>query len=648
MTAPTRDPRLDMAMKYYNAQLDDDAWRVVREIVSEPNPPFAALQFAASLRYEARDLDAAIEFCDRALKATPDEPHILLIKGRAQLDRGESDAAVSSLAHAAAIDPNRAAIRYSHGLALEAIGRLAEAEIAYRAAVALQDPYPVAWNNLGNVLDALGRPADAVAALKTAIAQLPGYSIAHNNLGATLAGQGRFAAAAAEYTEALACDPDNLAARVNLGVAEVERGHADLGRLQFEAALKASPGHRAARSNLLFSMNNYADRPDVLAAAHRTPGTSTVARPAVRNPDPTRRIRVGYVSGDFRRHSVAFFIEPLFRHHSDAVEVFAYANVATPDAVTQRLEAHVAHWRSIAGLSTEKVLEVIGADGIDILVDLSGHTQANRLDVFERRPAPVQVTGVGYPGSTGLEVFEGRLCDAATDPPANDVYSSELPLRLESGMHCYAPPEDAPTPSSRSEGPIVFGSFNKLAKLSDATVVLWAQVLQAVPGSRLALKSKPLAEAETCGDVAARFARVGIGRDRLIMASWLPDDRDHLAAYHGVDIALDTFPYNGTTTTCEALWMGVPVVTLCGNVHASRVGASLLTSVGLADWIAADADRYVAIAQQIAQDRAALSAARQDLRQKVAMSRLCHGPGYAIAVEAAYRRLWSEACRRVT
>jgi predicted O-linked N-acetylglucosamine transferase (SPINDLY family) len=342
---------------------------------------------------------------------------------------------------------------------------------------------------------------------------------------------------------------------------------------------------------------------------------------------------------------MAFFVEPLLRHHDPAVvEVFAYSGVAAPDAVTRRMESLVPRWRSMVGLDTDRLFDLIRADGIDILVDFSGHTQGNRLDVFARRPAPVQITGIGYPGSTGLGVFDGRLCDAVTDPPENDAFSSEPPLRLGTGMHCYLPPDDAPPPRPRDGGPPTFGSFNKLAKVSDAAIDLWARVLRRVPDALLKLKSKPLAEAATRDDIAARFAAAGVGRDRLILSGWLPEDRDHLAAYHDVDVALDTFPYNGTTTTCEALWMGVPVLTLAGRGHAARVGASLMTSAGLTGWIVERAEMFAPRAAVLCGDRSRLAQLRRTLRGQVQASPLCDGKSYARGVEDAYRALWRRAC----
>jgi predicted O-linked N-acetylglucosamine transferase (SPINDLY family) len=358
------------------------------------------------------------------------------------------------------------------------------------------------------------------------------------------------------------------------------------------------------------------------------------------------------MSPDFRQHSVSFFLEPLLAAHDPAaVQVFCYADVAQPDAVTQRLMSYVHHWRDVAGCRDDDLCRVLAADRIDILVDLAGHTKGNRLAVFAQRSAPVQVTAIGYPATTGLAAMDYRLCDAVTDPPPEaDAWSVETLVRLDAGLHCYRPPANAPAVGplpAQAAGYITFGAFNKLAKISRDTVALWAEVLKAVPTSRLLVKTKPLAEAETRARLERAFADAGIAPARLELRGWEAQDRAHLDLYNHVDIALDTTPYNGTTTTCEALWMGVPVLTLAGRGHAARVGASLLSQVGLTDWIADNADAFVARARTATADTSALASLRKDLRATVAASPLCDGAVYARAVEGAYRAMWRKACQPV-
>jgi len=616
------DKRFALALKYYEAGLPGEAWAllrdaVLRDTVDGPEPSVDVLGLAAVLRLEALAFEDALSLSSRVI----------------------------------ALDPAHVGARLWQAQALLHLGRMTEAEAAIAAATVLPGANPAGWNNVGNLLDELGHPEAARAALARAIAQAPDFSLAHNNLGVVLAGQGQYAAAAAEHRIALNCEPGNLAARNNLGVALLEQGLAAEAVAAFDDVLRADPSMRDAAGNRLYADIYSESDPRALHAAHAAWGKAMPAPPPLRPADgnPARRLRVGYVSPDFRRHSVSFFIEPILAAHDPAaVEVFCYADVARADAVTARLRAAAHHWRDVYGKSDDDVFHLIQGDGIDILVDLAGHTKGNRLAVFARRPAPVQVTAWGYPATTGLSAMDYRLCDAVTDPAvAADAYAVETLVRLVPGLHCYLPPDPAPPVAdlpALTSGHVTFGSFNKLAKISPSTVAMWAGVLRAVPRSRLLLKTKPLAETETRARLERSFAMHGIAAARLDLRAWVPDDSGHLGLYNTVDIALDTFPYNGTTTTCEALWMGVPVLTMTGAGHAARVGASLLTQVGMTDWIADAPDMFAARAAGFAGDLEALAQVRRDLRARVRTSALCDAPAHARGVEAAYRAVWRKSC----
>ena len=365
--------------------------------------------------------------------------------------------------------------------------------------------------------------------------------------------------------------------------------------------------------------------------------------------EAARRLKIGYVSPDFRGHSVAYFVEPLLKGHDrQAVEVFCYAEVTRPDTVTAHLQGLVDHWLVTVGLSDEELAERIRADGIDILVDLAGHTANNRLRVFARKPAPVQVTWLGYPNTTGLEAIDYRLVDAVTDPVGEaDAWASETLVRLEGGFLCYGGLKDAPEPTvppCLKTGTVTFGSFNNPAKVSAATFDAWATLLSRLPQARLLLKGKPFADAATRALFLARLGERGVAAERVELVAWLPGTAAHLALYHRVDIALDPFPYNGTTTTCEALWMGVPVVTLRGDRHAGRVGASLLSQIGLTDLIANSVEEYVEIALALARNPGRLDDLRRALRPRMAASPLCDGRAFARKMEAAFRTMWQVWC----
>jgi protein O-GlcNAc transferase len=347
---------------------------------------------------------------------------------------------------------------------------------------------------------------------------------------------------------------------------------------------------------------------------------------------------------------VAYFVEPLLENHDRQVaEVFCYAEVMQPDAVTMHLKGLADHWLVTVGLSDDEMAERIGTDGIDILVDLAGHTANNRLRVFARKPAPVQVTWLGYPNTTGLEAIDYRLVDAVTDPVGEaDAFASETLVRLEGGFLCYGGLKGAPEPAAspcRKTGTVTFGSFNNPAKVSAATFDAWATLLARLPQARLLLKGKPFADAATRALFLARLGERGVAAERVELMAWLPDAAAHLGLYNQVDIALDPFPYNGTTTTCEALWMDAPVVTLRGDRHAGRVGASLLSQIGLTDLIANSVEEYVEIARALAGDPGRLDDLRRSLRPRLAASPLCDGRAFARKIEAAFRNMWQQWCQ---
>ena len=608
------DKRLDLALKYYDVKLPDEAWKIVADLVAAPDAGLEVLGFAAALRLQARAFAEVVALADRMLALDGENPGAWLFKTQALFHAGE-----------------------------------ASADIAFRKALSLAGKHPAGWNNLGNALDALGDFKKARKAFRRAIAEAPELSLAHNNLGASFAGQGEFAAAAASYRQALQVEPGNLAALNNLGVALLEQGLPGEAVATFETVLALDPENRDAADNRLYATIYTESDPRVVHSLHAAWGKAQPPAPALkpRDPQPERKLRVGYVSSDFRQHSVSFFAAPLLAAHDPAaVEVFCYADVVTGDAITRRIKKAAHHWRNIARLSDTEVFDQVRADQIDILVDLAGHTKGNRLPVFARRAAPVQVTAIGYPATTGLPVMDYRLVDGVSDPaPEADGWAVERLIRL-AGMHCYEPPADAPAPGplpALVPNPVTFGSFNKFAKVSPETVALWARILRAAPEARLILKSKPLVEAETRARVADMFAAHGIAAARLDLRGWTPGDTAHLELYREVDIALDTVPYNGTTTTCEALWMGVPVLTLLGQGHAGRVGASLLMQAGLRDWVATTPEQYVARAAEFVSDLASLAALRKGLRKIVAASQLCDAKAYARNVEKAYRAMWRQA-----
>jgi predicted O-linked N-acetylglucosamine transferase (SPINDLY family) len=419
----------------------------------------------------------------------------------------------------------------------------------------------------------------------------------------------------------------------------------------YDTALRLRPDYADAHSNKLLALHYGAfDARGAIAAQARAFGASVnragTPKAFVNAPVPDRRLRIGYVSGDLRRHPVGYFLQSVLRNHaSDAVEVFCYSNNLKDDDLTASFQSEADHWRRLRGLTDEAAASLIRADAIDILVDMSGHTALNRLPLFARRPAPVQVSWLGYFGTTGLTAMDYVLADRFVVPPGEEDAFTEQVWRMPGSYLCFMPPDmDVPVRSRDVQGPVTFGSFNNLAKLSPHTVSLWARVVQSVPQSRLLLKTSQLADAAVCQAVRERFAGHGLEADRLVLEG--PSPRaDLLASYNRVDIALDPYPYGGGTTTAEALWMGAPVVTLRGGTWTGRVSESILSTVGLSDLVAGSQEAYVDIAAKLAADQDRRTALHATLRSRLADSPFCDGAGFTRQLEDACRGMWKQWCK---
>ena len=603
--------------------------------------------------YNAGAFDQAAPIFRRLAKLNPRHFAVWLYWGVTSAQMGDDKAAVKRLSKAISLKPSSPEAYNNLGLSLSALGRFSEAIKQYRKALALKPDYVEALNNLGQILTREGKAAEAEQLLRRAVALAPTSAVIRNNLGLACLALCHVEEAVAAFRAAVDADADYSTAWNGLGMALKWQGHVPEAIDAFREALTNHPRYHEAASNLLFCANyssamSAADlRREACELAKLFEGQALPAqRKHTNQPTPDRRLRIGYVSPDFREHSVAYFLEPVLNAHDRAAyEIFCYAQVPKPDAVTARIRKMSDHWCDSVGMDHSALASRVTADGIDILVDLAGHTGGNRLPVFTWRPAPVQITWLGYCGTTGLPTIDYRLSDAIADPEGEDHCTEQL-LRLPNGFLCYAPPVDAPEiapPPALDAGFVTFGSFNVLSKMTPEVVSLWSQILKEVPRSRLLLKSKWLAEQATAGQVAARFAAHGVDRSRLALMPRIEDTKGHLGAYGGMDIALDPFPYNGTTTTCEALWMGRPVVALRGDRHAARVGASILTHTGLEHLIAGSAPAYVEKAVALAKDPQALQAMAPDIRQAM-QENLCDANVITGDIEAAYREIWRTWC----
>jgi predicted O-linked N-acetylglucosamine transferase (SPINDLY family) len=598
--------------------------------------------------------EEAITACRQAIRIKPDYAEAHTNLGAVLYKQGRLDEAMVAYREAIRIKPDFAPPHSNLGAILYEQGRLAEASEACREAIRIKPDYAEAYCNLGCALFDRREYDEAGAALLQAIRIKPDLAEAHSNLGKVWRDLGQLDNAVKACGQAIRINPQYAEACMNLGAALCDQGSIEEAVAAYRAAVELKPEFAEAGSGAL-ACTNYNDRwsPAALYEAHHAWG-ELHGRPLpqpdsyVNERNGDRRLRVGYVSPDFRQHSVAYFLEPLLRNHDrQAIEVFCFAEVNWPDARTKQFQGLADHWVTTVGMSDESLAERIRRDRIDILVDLAGHTAKNRLPMFAEKPAPVQATWLGYPTTTGLAAIDYRLVDAVTDPEADgDAFSSESMVRLPGGFLCYGAPDEAPAPAAPphlSRGLVTFGSFNNPSKLSGATIDAWSRLLSRLPAARLLLKGKPFACAVTRASLLERLHRFGVAKERVELVAWLPDET-HLALYNRIDIALDPFPYNGTTTTCEALWMGVPVVTLRGDRHAGRVGASLLTQVGLSDLIADSVETYIETAAALAGDPARLADLRQSLRPRMAASPLCDGPAFARKVEAAYRTMWQRWC----
>lgn len=521
-----------------------------------------------------------------------------------------------------------------------------------RRAVELRPDGAVYYNNLGQILERLSRWDEAASSYARAMELDPGYPEPLNNLGHVLERQDRLAEAEALYRRAIALSPDYSEPRTNLGNVLKDRGDLDAAIASFRQAIDLRPDLSLLHSNLLLTLHYHPGYSSAdLAREHRQWAERHVA-PLVpersrhsNEPEPDRRLRIGYVSPDFREHPMARFVLPLLEcHDRDRYEVFAYSDVPRPDAVTRLIRDRVDQWREVDNSSDLQLVDTIRNDRIDILVDLAAHSGRNRLLAFARKPAPVQVTYLAYCSTTGMDAIDYRLTDRFLDPPDADLtLYSERSIFLPHCYWCYSAPvlePDSRPPSERRPGPPTFGCLNNFAKVSDAALELWMRLLERVPGSRLLLYARG---SEHRNRVRRILRQAGLPEARVAFRSRQPLS-DYLQTYRDIDVALDPFPFNGGTTTCDALWMGVPVVTLAGRTAVSRAGSSLLSNVGLERLVARSEDDYVDLAAALLDDAEGLVSLRRGLRSRLEASPVMDAPLFLRGLEAAFRRMWHEWC----
>ncbi len=573
-------------------------------------------------RYEAGRLQEAESICRQILQVNPNYPDAVQMLGLIAHAVQRYDLAIQLLTRSIELVPQEG--KFYHNLAetLAASGKHNEAIASYCRAIELGN-YPQSWSHMGNVLLHIGRGREAIEA--------------HRN--------------------AVALEPDSAKIRCNFGVALQGHGKVAEAIEQFQESLRLDPTLKGPHSNALYAMHYTRDAsPEKVFEAHRQWAKQHAAHVPVKRDhlnvrNPERKLRIGFVSADLINHPVGRFMLPLFQlRDAEQFDFIGFSGAANEDQTTLELRKHASGWHQTAHLNDEQLAALVVKESVDILVDLSGHTSGNVLLTFARKPAPVQVTYLGYPNTTGLEAVDYRITDEWADPIGEtDSRHTEKLVRLPRCFLCFAAPDNsppiAPLPAEEN-GRVTFGSFNYFAKISPEIAEIWRRVLEAIPNSQLVIKSRHLEDIATREDAFETLVAVKLPRDRVTILRREPNPAMHLATYRTIDIALDTFPYHGTTTTCEALWMGVPVITLAGDTHVSRVGVSLLNAGGAPNLIAQSVDKYIELARDLANDRERLKVFRATARERMLASPLMDAQGYARDMYNAFRSMWRTWCTR--
>jgi predicted O-linked N-acetylglucosamine transferase (SPINDLY family) len=657
----------------------------------EVQPRVAVFHRNLGLSHRAlKNVALAVACGRRAVELKPDYSEAHYDLGVALQDQSRPEEAAPHYRRAIELKPDYAEAYYGLGNALRELGSRDDAAACYRRLLELQPNHAQGQNNLGNILGDQGRLDEAIGCYQRALAVNPDYILAYNNLGTAFHDRGQIAEAIACYRQALARNPDDAGALNNLGNAWKDQGQLDAALACFRRALELKPDFADACNNLGNALKDQGLIPEAIASYRRAvelnpafaladsnlvythyflpqndartideelrrwnrqhaEPLASFLRPHDNDRSPDRRLRIGYLSPDFRLHPVAQFLLPLLESHDhQRFEIFCYASLYVRDEMTDRCRAQADAWREVIALGDEQLAGAIRRDGIDLLVDLAMHTAGNRLLVFARKPAPVQTTYLAYCGKTGLRTIDYRLTDPYLDPPAENEAEnvsppSEQPIRLPETYWCYRPL--GPTPPvgdlpAVKEGQVTFGCLNNFCKATPPALAVWSSLLRAMPESRLLLHAHPGSHRDR---VREFFAGQGVAPDRVTFVGMVPRE-DYFRIYEQMHVALDPFPYGGGTTTCDALWMGVPVVSLAGQTSVGRGGVSILSNAGLPDLVAKDAQQYTRIAVELAGDPPRLRRLRATLRDRLRSSPLMNAPRLARHVEAAYRTMWQRWC----
>ena len=609
-----------------------------------------AYNYLGVLQHEQGKFIEAEESYKKIIELKPDLAEAYNNLGNTLNEQGKFIEAEASFRKAIELKPEYVEVYYNMGIMLNEQRKFIEAETSYKKALELNPNYVEVYNNLGNSLNEQGKFIEAEATFKKALVLKPDHVEAYNNLGITLNEQGKFIEAEASFRKAITLKNDYAEAYCNLGNTLQELGKLEEAIKNYDEAIKLRINYSDAYNNKNLCLNYSSSYSSLYIYKQHLKFEKQFGRLRTKPHFKSNikkineRLRIGYVSGDFREHSVAYFFKPLLQNHDkNLVETFCYYNNTFIDKITKSIMTTCDHWRNIFGITYHEVSKIIRNDKIDILVDLSGHTGKNNLLVFNQKPAPIQITWLGYPNTTGLSTIDYRFTDKIADPIGDpDQLHSEKLFRLPNGFQCFESDENVLFKSELPQNHcdyITFGSFNNLSKITPQVINVWSKILHLVPKSQLILKCRKLKYNKDY--YFEFFKKEGLAKDRIHFYEHVHNTNDHLKLYNKIDICLDPFPYNGATTTCEALWMGVPVITLLGDRHAGRVGASILTNVNLNDFIAADIESYIKLAVEMSANKTYLANIRKTLRKRMKEAPICNSRSFANDIENAYQFMWS-------
>lgn len=649
MAALSEHQLLSLAGEHQRNRRLAEAEEIYRFLLRSHPANGGLLNAIGSIAFETGRLDEAEEILRQAIAADPMREDARNNLGSVFLERGRWQDAEAVFAEALRLNPRCAVVHYNLGNVHLRQYRWEEAVACYRRALAEVPQYGPASLNLTQALIALGRMQEARAVSTAALAIFPGDVPLLNALGNACMQEGDPDEAAAAYLTALERAPEDALVTANLAHARMEQGRVEESVALFQKAVANAPAMAMTHSSLILALQHLPGTGAQIAAECERWWLRHGAEAAcayTNEPSPERRIRIGYISADFREHPVGHQVLPLVRDHDRAhFEVVCYSDVTGADSITAEFRAAATGWRETAALDPAALAELVRSDRIDILVDLAQHSAGNRLPVFSRKPAPVQVSFAGYPGRTGLKTVDWRLTDRFLDPAKDDSSGTERAWRLPDSFWCYEPPQDCPEvgalPASAT-GTVTFGCLNRFPKVNARVLAVWSRILHALPSARLVLIC-PAGESQR--QLLAEFEALGIAPARIGCIARMTR-ADYFAAYSRLDLMLDAFPYNGHVTTCDALWMGVPVVSFAGKLPVSRGALSILSNAGLPELVADDEDGYVRTAVGLAQDLPRLASLRAELRERTCASALADTRRFTRGIEAAYRAMWREWCEK--